>query len=347
MIYLSLFGLFGTLSALLVSLFLIINGRAFRERLYIILAVVFFSFRAARDFFSITPGVRIPDLTLIIYHIIDASLLIPFALYFWLLRKRGLGNSLHWTYFLPYGYQFILLSGFFWSDHVSFEYMSDFFIHTSDLILIVCFSIVYLKVKRHCISLTQDERVLVYGFLFSFGLQVISTLILTLNFRLQLGMNWLVPHSTQLIVKSFFLFISAFWLYRLYGISKMSKTGGGTELRADPGVLEDFVNRKLHLDQDLKVESAARALGISKALLSKSISGSPQHNFTDFVNHYRLEHFFKLVEEQAYIRLSIMGMAESSGFKSKATFNRVFKAKMGITPSVYIRQSEGESTIRG
>ncbi|MBT8190072.1 MAG: helix-turn-helix domain-containing protein [Bacteroidia bacterium] len=42
-------------------------------------------------------------------------------------------------------------------------------------------------------------------------------------------------------------------------------------------------------------------------------------------------------------QFSILGIALDSGFNSKASFNRVFKKKAGMTPSQYLKSLKGDS----
>ena len=115
-------------------------------------------------------------------------------------------------------------------------------------------------------------------------------------------------------------------------------------VKARPEILEAFTEQALYLDPGIKVESAAKKLAVSKAVLSKTFSETEEGSFNDFLNRCRLDHFMQLVAEEAYVKLSIMGMAESAGFKSKATFNRIFKARVGMTPSAFIEKQRDENT---
>jgi len=71
------------------------------------------------------------------------------------------------------------------------------------------------------------------------------------------------------------------------------------------------------------------------ALLNRELSQS----FFDWVNRHRVDTFVQLAQNPAFAHLSIMGLAEEAGFKSKSSFNTAFKKWKGTTPSAYLKET--------
>ena len=61
-------------------------------------------------------------------------------------------------------------------------------------------------------------------------------------------------------------------------------------------------------------------------------------SFNDYLNLKKIEEFKVLIKQDTDNTYSLVGLAELAGFKSKATFYRVFKKAEGITPSEYKEQ---------
>ena len=63
-------------------------------------------------------------------------------------------------------------------------------------------------------------------------------------------------------------------------------------------------------------------------------------NFNVFLNEYRIkEACRRLAEDSVFKRLTVQGMANSVGFKSRSAFIAAFKRFAGLTPSEYIKIS--------
>ncbi|MEX1377214.1 MAG: helix-turn-helix domain-containing protein [Eubacteriales bacterium] len=82
----------------------------------------------------------------------------------------------------------------------------------------------------------------------------------------------------------------------------------------------------------ISLNELAEILFLSDAYLSKYIKRHFGMNFLDYLNNVRLNH---AVEELLYSDMPITRIALDNGFASVATFNKVFKQKYNITPSVY------------
>lgn len=90
-----------------------------------------------------------------------------------------------------------------------------------------------------------------------------------------------------------------------------------------------------HLNSDLRLSDLAARLGIAERTLSQVFSEALAESFYDFVNGYRVEEVKRRLPDPTSGHLTILGIAMESGFSSKASFNRVFKKTVGMTPTVY------------
>lgn len=95
---------------------------------------------------------------------------------------------------------------------------------------------------------------------------------------------------------------------------------------------------KLYLDADINMTSLAEKMQLSNGYLSQIINQREGLNFYDYINRYRVEEVKKYLTDPKYSNLSLLGMAMEAGFKSKSTFNLVFKKLTGKTPSEFKNQ---------
>lgn len=100
-------------------------------------------------------------------------------------------------------------------------------------------------------------------------------------------------------------------------------------------VTKKMISEKYYLDPELSLETFAKQLNLPKRQVSECINNGLQLPFIDFVNKHRVEHIKGLMQDEAYQKYSLLGLAFDSGFNSKSTFNRVFKKISGSSPSAY------------
>lgn len=103
-------------------------------------------------------------------------------------------------------------------------------------------------------------------------------------------------------------------------------------IRQVTGFMEE---RKPYLDPELTLSMLARELNMSRSQLSQLINDGIGDNFYDFVNKYRVEEVKKLMADPKFSNYNVLGLALEAGFKSKSTFNLIFKRFTGLTPTEY------------
>ena len=92
---------------------------------------------------------------------------------------------------------------------------------------------------------------------------------------------------------------------------------------------------RIYRDPDLNMTKLAERSGLSNSYVSQIINNIEGKNFFDYVNSYRVEEVKRNMTDPSYAHYTILGLAEEAGFKSKSTFNAVFKKITRQTPSQY------------
>ena len=103
-------------------------------------------------------------------------------------------------------------------------------------------------------------------------------------------------------------------------------------------LLQLLTTEKLYQDTDLNMDMLSQKMNLSNGYLSKIINQKEGKNFYEFINTYRIEEVKAHLSHPDYAHYSILGIGLEAGFKSKSTFNAVFKKMTGMTPSAYKRQ---------
>lgn len=92
---------------------------------------------------------------------------------------------------------------------------------------------------------------------------------------------------------------------------------------------------KPYLNVDLDLHELAKLTGTTQKKLSLLLNNYMQTNFYEFVNGYRIEAVKEALLEPSNNIYSIMGIANECGFKSKSTFNRIFKQATNLSPKEF------------
>lgn len=103
-----------------------------------------------------------------------------------------------------------------------------------------------------------------------------------------------------------------------------------------------MVTNKPYLDAELTLTRLAEALNMTRGQLSSLINEGTGSNFYDFVNRYRVEEVKQLMTDPTKKNFNMLGLALDAGFKSKSTFNLIFKRFTGLTPTEYRKNLSGD-----
>ena len=103
-------------------------------------------------------------------------------------------------------------------------------------------------------------------------------------------------------------------------------------------VKELMEKEKLYKNPDLTLPILAKKLKLSANTLSQVLNGYCGQTFYNFVNSYRLEEVVSMMRDPEFDDKSVLELLLEAGFKSKSTFNPIFKKWTGKTPSEYRKE---------
>ncbi|MEO0574892.1 MAG: helix-turn-helix transcriptional regulator [Pseudomonadota bacterium] len=90
---------------------------------------------------------------------------------------------------------------------------------------------------------------------------------------------------------------------------------------------------------DLTIAQLAREFATNESSMSAVINAVPDNNFNALINGIRLEVICQKLLDSNEPR-TVIALAFAYGFGSKATFNRTFKERVGMTPSQFKRAND-------
>lgn len=117
-----------------------------------------------------------------------------------------------------------------------------------------------------------------------------------------------------------------------YSSSSLDKPRVESHIARIANYLEE---KQPYLNEHLKLPDLADALDLSVNDLSQVINEGMGKTFPDLLNEYRLAVVKHKLLDPAEDKKTILALALESGFQSKASFNRIFKTKEGMTPSEF------------
>ena len=123
---------------------------------------------------------------------------------------------------------------------------------------------------------------------------------------------------------------------------KYQKSGLDSE-KADSlqeGLMRMMAEKQPYTDPNLTLHQLAHLLSVSPHNLSEVINTRLGQSFHDFVNGYRVDEAKKRLVDPTLAHQTILAIALESGFRSKSTFNKIFKRFSGITPSSFRQDSK-------
>lgn len=100
-------------------------------------------------------------------------------------------------------------------------------------------------------------------------------------------------------------------------------------------IIELMELNHLYKDPDFNMSVLSEKTELSNGYLSQIINQKTGKNFFDFVNEYRVNEVKSKLADSSFAHYSLLGIGLESGFKSKSTFNSVFKKFTGQTPSQF------------
>ena len=111
------------------------------------------------------------------------------------------------------------------------------------------------------------------------------------------------------------------------------------EMRELTEALNDLMaSDKPFLDEDLTLSALAHLLKVPDKKLSTLLNQNMGVSFYDFINSLRIEEVKRRMELSDADKYTLLAIAFDCGFKSKSSFNRIFKNITQLSPSDYRKQ---------
>lgn len=97
--------------------------------------------------------------------------------------------------------------------------------------------------------------------------------------------------------------------------------------------------RQLYRDPDLDPVSLGSALGLSRRQVRELI-GRYRGSFHDYINDYRVEAARQLLRSSAESRATVSTIGRQAGFRTRSSFYKAFRTRIGCNPGAYRRQTQ-------
>ena len=284
-------------------------------------------------------------------------------------------NWLALLHFIPFA-AFFVVSVIFRSNH--FERNLQTFFVQDDLISLriiygICFflsitiysSLAFVEIWRHqknlknLISFTSATLTLNWLKIISISFYLAYFILFIIG-----GLNMIgnyIPFDPYFIIYFFIAFFS--FVYSFYGIKQPVIFGDQVKLVPDEkketekylrsGLRDDqaeeylkelisyMEKKKPYLDRDLSIHDLAEQTGIPRHYITQVLNEKYGRNFFTFINEYRVNEVIAMFSDPRFNHYTILAVAFDAGFNSKTTFNSIFKAHTGQTPSDYREKLTG------
>ena len=100
---------------------------------------------------------------------------------------------------------------------------------------------------------------------------------------------------------------------------------------------------KRYRNPEIKLSTLSEEINISSNYLSQVINALSGHNFSDFVNGYRIKEVKSKLSHPAFIEYPVLSIGLEAGFNSKSAFYNSFKKHTGMSPTVFREKHPYES----
>lgn len=125
---------------------------------------------------------------------------------------------------------------------------------------------------------------------------------------------------------------------------KKSKMDEADKHRNFRQLSELIVDKQLFFNAGLTVEFLSKESGIAPRDISQLVNEITGSNFSDWVNGFRVEDAKRRLLDPKFRGFKISTIGFESGFNTLSSFNAIFKAKTGFTPSEFRRvNASGQS----
>lgn len=200
-------------------------------------------------------------------------------------------------------------------------------------------------------------KMLVIGFLAIRAWAVLVGLLILLSVSFGINTNFeimgLTGNYTTFIMVSMLIFFGLGHSSVFEGIEVKSSDTLKTEVLKDKikdvqiQQLADVMEKeKPYLMPALTLDKLAVQLKMQPRILSHLINRHFACNFFEFINSYRVEESKRMLADPLCAEKNMLDLMYDVGFNSKASFNTLFKKKVGMTPSEFRKQAAAQQKLK-
>jgi len=193
-------------------------------------------------------------------------------------------------------------------------------------------------------------KILVIGFLIIRGWAVLVGVLILLSVSFGITTNFeimgLLGNYTTLLMVSMLIFFGLGHSSVFEGIEVKNNDTIKADVSKDKikdtqikQVADYMEQEKPYLAPALTLDKLAAQLKMPPRILSHLINRHFACNFFEFINSYRVEESKRMLADAGNAEKNMLDIMYDVGFNSKATFNTLFKKKVGMTPSEYRKQA--------
>ncbi len=114
---------------------------------------------------------------------------------------------------------------------------------------------------------------------------------------------------------------------------QMAQTNARPDDELFAWIEQQIDERRLYADSDTSLKRISRELGLSQKRLSEVLSASPYGTLTELIANKRVQCACRLLETRT--EWTIEAISAEAGFTTRRTFQNLFKAHTGVTPTQY------------
>ncbi|MEW7277501.1 helix-turn-helix domain-containing protein [Aquimarina sp. 2201CG1-2-11] len=156
--------------------------------------------------------------------------------------------------------------------------------------------------------------------------------------------NFSLPVFYYIVVPLFILLCFSYIFYGLTEVTGLKKSILTVDIHKKERkpasnyqkIWELLDDHKVYADPDISLNTFINTYDINSTLFRQFLEDHAYENFQHLLNGYRIKDFKKRICHTSIEKYDLFSIAKESGFKSKATFYRVFKKQEDMTPGEYI-----------
>jgi len=106
--------------------------------------------------------------------------------------------------------------------------------------------------------------------------------------------------------------------------------------RENSDAIQSFMqDKESFLNQNLTIHHFAKEIDMSPRLISSCVNQNLDVNFNEWVNGFRVKKALEIIKNDTHNALTIEGIGDDSGFKSRSTMYAAFQKQLGKSPGYF------------